>query len=163
MMKMFSIAGWSGCGKTTLISVLIKEFQTKNKKAIGVKSARHKYYLEPESTDTFKFLESGSEEVCLVARNELLFMKRITEQTDIISLLKERYASYDFLFLEGLVGEDIPLIEVFDTGKHEALKFPVEQLSAVISDKPVTGAVPNFSRGDIEKIIHFMEVYDGRR
>jgi molybdopterin-guanine dinucleotide biosynthesis protein B len=162
-MKTFSIVGWSKSGKTTLIVRLIKEFGLKGKKAIAVKSAKHKYYLEPESTDTFKFLEAGSEEVCLVAQNELLTMQRITGDTDITGILKTRYTDYDFLLLEGLTGDDIPVIEVFDSGINDALKFPIEGLIAVVSDtdKPGPGAVPLFNRGDIDAIIHFMEVYNG--
>ena len=64
----------------------------------------------------------------------------------------------DVLLLEGLRRDDIPMIEVFDSSKHEALKFPVSVLRAVVSDKPVTDVIPNFRPGEIEKIVNFMEV-----
>lgn len=160
-MKVFSITGWSGSGKTTLIIRLIKHFKLKNKKVIAVKNAPHKYYLEPESKDTFKFLEAGSDEVCLVAKNEMLTMRRITNKTHIFEVLETQYADCDILLLEGLHRDNIPVIEVFDSTKHEALKFPVEALSAIVSDKPITGAVPNFNTNDIHRIIDFMEAYDG--
>ena len=160
-MKIFSITGWSGSGKTTLIARLIKRFKMKNKKVIAVKGALHKYYIEPESTDTFKFLEAGADEVCLAAAKEMLTMRAVTGQQDVFATLESRYKDCDILLAEGLYRDDIPLIEVFDSGKHEGLKFPVETLTAVVSDKPITDAVPNFHRDDIEEIMHFMEVYNG--
>lgn len=160
-MKVFSITGWSGSGKTTLITRLIKHFKMKNKRVIAVKNTPDKYYLEPESKDTFKFLEAGSDEVCLVAKNQMLTMKRRDSNDDVFEMLETQYADCDILLLEGLHREDIPMIEVFDSTKHETPKFPIETLSAIVSDKPVTGAIPNFSTNDIKRIINFMEVYDG--
>lgn len=160
-MKVFTIAGWSGSGKTTLITRLIEEFKRRGRTVAAVKRAPHKYYLEPESSDTFKFLEAGADEVCLAATNEILMMKRMTEQNEVFDFLDQRVPHCDVLLLEGLRRDDIPLIEVFDSSRNDALKFPLETLSAVVSDKPVTDAIPNFNRDRIEDIIHFMEVNDG--
>ena len=157
-MKIFSITGWSGSGKTTLITRLIKHFKSTNKNVIAVKHAPHKYYLEPESTDTFTFLDAGAEEVCLAAGKELLTMRRITEESDVFRFLESRYAGCDILLLEGLRRDDIPMIEVFDSSKHEAPKFPISALRAIVSDKPVTRAIPNFNPGEIDEIVTFMEV-----
>lgn len=128
---------------------------------IAVKHAPHKYYLEPESTDTFKFLEAGADETCLVAKNEMLTMKPLTGKIDPIALLKSQYPDCDFLLMEGLKSENIPAIEVFNSQKNEALKFPTASLCAVVSDKPVTtnGPIPNFNINDMNEIIHFMETY----
>jgi molybdopterin-guanine dinucleotide biosynthesis protein MobB len=136
-------------------------FKQKNKRVIAVKHTPHKYYLEPESADTFKFLEAGADEVCLVAKNEMLQMRQITKETDTISILKSQYANCDFLLLEGLHQTDIPLIEVFNSGKNNTLKFPIKTLCALVSDKPITTTIPNFNFKDINEISNFMEVYHG--
>jgi molybdopterin-guanine dinucleotide biosynthesis protein B len=161
-MKIFSITGWSGSGKTTLITRLIKHFKLKNKKVIVVKGAPHKYYLEPESTDTFKFLEAGADEVCLAAAKEMLTMRSITGKQEVFGILETQYADCDILLLEGLRRDDIPQIEVFDSTQNQTLKFPIEALIAVVSDKPVTNAIPNFNPNDIAEITHFMEDYNDR-
>jgi molybdopterin-guanine dinucleotide biosynthesis protein B len=160
--KIFSIVGWSGSRKTTLITQLIQHFKTLGKKVVAVKHAPHKYYIEPESADTFKFLEAGADEACLVSKNELLTMRLLVPGTDIVALLKSIYADYDILLLEGLQYENIPRIEVFDTDKNETLKFPVTSLCAVVSNKPIitNGTIPGFNIDDIDGIIHFMEVYN---
>jgi molybdopterin-guanine dinucleotide biosynthesis adapter protein len=159
--KIFSIIGWSGSGKTTLITRLIKHYKTLDKKIIAVKHAPHKYYLEPESTDTFKFLEAGADETCLVAKNEMLSMKLIAEQSDPIALLKSQYADCDLLLLEGLKSEHIPAIEVFNSQIHDALKFSDASLCAIVADNPraIESPVPCFNINNINEIIHFMENY----
>lgn len=138
---------------------LIKHFKSKNKKVVAVKYAPHKYYLEPETTDTFKFLAAGCDETCLVAKNELLTMKHLDNNTDIFNILETQYADCDVLLLEGLHREGIPLIEVFDSSKHDTLKYAGtgKTLSAVVSDKPVTNAAPCFNNNDINGIINFIE------
>ncbi len=136
-------------------------FKQKNKRVIAVKHTPHKYYVEPESTDTFKFLEAGAEEACLVAKNEMLQMRKMINPTNAISILESQYANCDFLLLEGLFKNDIPLIEVFDPGKSDTLKYPIESLCAVVSNKPITTAVPNFNPNDINEISKFMEEYHG--
>jgi molybdopterin-guanine dinucleotide biosynthesis protein B len=160
-MNIFSIAGWSGSGKTTLIIRLIKHFKLKNKRIIAVKDAPHKYYVEPETADTFRFLEAGADEVCLTAAKEMLTMRTIVDKTEVFDILYKQYAHCDILLLEGLRREGVPLIEVFNSRKHDALKFPIETLSAIVADKPVNSVIPNFHYNDIEEISHFLEVYNG--
>lgn len=160
-MKIFSITGWSGSGKTELITRLIKHCKDKNRKVVAVKNVPHKFYLEPESADTFKFLDAGADEVCLTAKHQLLTMRTLTGETDVVALLEQEYANCDFLLLEGLRKEGIPMIEVFNSTKNETSKIPIHNLCAVVSEKPVTDTVPHFHPDEIDKIFNFMEVYNG--
>ncbi|MCP4154244.1 MAG: molybdopterin-guanine dinucleotide biosynthesis protein B [bacterium] len=160
-MKAFSITGWSGSGKTTLIAAIITQFKQKNKKVVAVKHCPDKYTLQPESKDTAKFLEAGAGEVCLVSKNEFINMRRLNKGEDIFEMLENQYPDCDILLLEGLRKPGIPVIEVFDPGKQTNLKNTLDELSAVVSDQPVSGAVPCFNRNDINGITRFMEVYNG--
>ncbi len=162
-MKVFSINGWSGSGKTTLITRLIERFKGMGRRVAAVKRVPDKFYLEPESTDSFAFLESGADEVCLAANRRVMFMEPIAEGDDIALMLMNRYAGagYDLLLLEGLRREDIPMLEVFDAGSNPSLKFPIHSLCAIISDRPVSAGIPIFERDDIDGIVKFMEAYHG--
>lgn len=160
-MKIFSITGWSGSGKTTLTTRLIEHFSTRNKRVVAVKSAPHAYHLEPEGKDTFKFLQAGAGKVYLAARNECLSMRRVTGKQDIFAILEQEVNDdhCDILLLEGLIREDIPQIEVFDSSKHDAPKFPLDQLAAIVTPRPFTGEIPNFDIDNINDISSFMEEY----
>jgi molybdopterin-guanine dinucleotide biosynthesis adapter protein len=162
-MKVFTIAGWSGCGKTTLISRLIKQLKTNNYKVIAVKNVPHKFYLEPESTDSFKFLEAGADEACLAASHQLMSTQLINNKSQTVDILKTRYTDCDYLLLEGLRNDSIPLIEVFDSSKHRELKFPPPSLTAIVADKPLNfdcPGIPFFHRDNIMEIKTFLEDYN---
>lgn len=167
-MKAFSITGWSGSGKTTLIERLIERFGQEKKRVVAFKRVPQKYYLEPESSDSFRFLAAGAETVGLVASRELLTMQAISEEIDVFDILEKRYSGCEFLLLEGLRGTGVPVIEVFDSsGKNGQLKFPIDQLCAVVSDQPLTSLtdykeidIPNFDRDAVDEVASFMEDYD---
>lgn len=144
-----------------LMTRLIKGFKLKNKRVVAVKRAPDKYYLEPESKDTFKFMEAGADEVCLVAEKQMLTMHRIDDAAEALDTLETQYPDCDFLLLEGLRRDDIPLIEIYDATKNDSPKFPLSGLSAIISNEPVTGSanIPRFGPDDIDQIINFMEAY----
>jgi molybdopterin-guanine dinucleotide biosynthesis protein B len=160
-MKAFSIAGWSGSGKTNLIKTLIETFRSKGLRVIAAKKVPHKYHLEPESKDSFKFLEAGSDEVLLIAKNQVMTIKKIQDEKEVFLLLEEKSRNCDILLLEGLTHKDIPKIEVYDSHTHSDLKFPLSELTAIVSDKELDVQIPCFKKSDIEKIIQFMENYDG--
>jgi len=160
-MKMFSITGWSGSGKTTVITRLIQHFTSANKRVVAVKNAPDKYYLEPETKDTFKFLAAGTEKVYLAAKKELLTMQRVENKTHVFALLEKEvnHDNCDILLLEGLRRDDIPMIEIFNSTVNDSPKFSFDQSVAIISDKPVTDEIPNFNRDNINEISTFMEAY----
>lgn len=161
--KIFSIAGWSGSGKTTLISRLTEKFKAKNKRVLVVKNVPHKYHLEPEGKDSFKFLQAGCSEVFLVARDEILSLQRNDDPGKIFALLEARAAAFDLVLLEGLFRQDIPIIEVFDSRKHQEPRLALDKLAAVVTDNERIGSLPCFRFGDTDGLVAFMEDYDGQK
>ena len=137
-MKIFSIAGWSGSGKTMLITRLIESFKAKKRRVIAVKNAPDTYTLQPEAKDTAKFLRAGADEVFLIAKNELLRMSLINAPQDLLEDLKSRLHEDDIVLMEGLYQPGIPVIEVDDPSRPQALKFPLTKLAAMVS----TGNAP---------------------
>lgn len=162
-MKFFSIAGWSDSGKTTLISRLTEQLKVKNKRVAAVKNIPHKYHLQSEKKDSFKFLAAGCVEAFLVARNEIVSMQRNDKKEQIFEILESKSGTFDFVLLEGLFREDIPVIEVFNSQKNEAPKMSFESLSALVTDKKNIDNVdiPIFGFDDIEGVVQFMEDYHG--
>ena len=87
-MKMFSIVGWSGSGKTLLITRLIENFKARQRGVIAVKSTHAGYALQPEGKDTARFLAGRSREAYLVADGELLRMTRLAAPADLLAELQ---------------------------------------------------------------------------
>jgi molybdopterin-guanine dinucleotide biosynthesis protein B len=162
-MKIFSIAGWSGSGKTLLITRLIENFKAKKYRVITVKNAPNGYTLQPEAKDSAKFLLAGADEVFLLAENELLRMTLLNDRQDFFANLKNGLQENDIVLMEGYYQADVPVIEVADAGGQQPLKFPPEKLAAVISAKPSPSGPPCFHPDQIAAITAFMEDYDEKQ
>ncbi len=154
-MKIFSFVGWSGSGKTMLIEKLIKEYKKKGKKVSSVKLIKNKFNIEPESVDSFKFLNSGSDNVFLVSRNQLIKINKINEIEDFYSFLDD--IDSDLIFIEGFTqNQNIPKIEVFNGNINKSLKYK-NKISAIITNEKIESDLPVFNKQEITKIINFME------
>jgi len=161
-MKIFSIAGWSGSGKTMLINRLIESFKAKKHRVIAIKNASDTYTLQPEAKDTAQFLRAGADEVFLIAKNELLRMSLINAPQDLLEDLKSRLHKDDIVLMEGLYQPGIPVIEVDDPSRPQALKFPLTKLAAMISAEKCSPGLPCFRPDQIAEICAFMEEYHGK-
>lgn len=162
-MKIFSIAGWSGSGKTMLITRLIENFKGKKQRVIAVKKVHRDYTLQPEAKDTAKFLQAGADEVYLLAKNELLRMTAHNETQDLVCELKTSLRDNDIVLMEGFTREDIPVIEVADDNGRQPLKFSPAKLTAVISARPGPAGPRCFHPDQISAIADFMEDYHGQQ
>jgi molybdopterin-guanine dinucleotide biosynthesis protein B len=160
-MKIFSIAGWSGSGKTMLINRLIESFKAKKRRVIAIKNAPDTYALQPEAKDTAQFLRAGADEVFLIAKNELLRMSLINAPQDLLEDLKSRLQENDIVLMEGLYQPGVPVIEVDDPGRPQALKFPMAKLAAIVSTGKCSPGLPCFHPDQIAEICAFLEEYHG--
>ena len=160
-MKIFSIAGWSGSGKTMLINRLIEYFKAKNRRVIAVKNAPDSYDLQPEAKDTAKFLRAGADEVFLIAKDELLRMSRIQAPQDLLEELGARLHEDDIVLMEGFYQPGVPVIEVDDPSRPHALKFPLAKLAAMVSTGKCPPGMTCFRPDQIAEICAFMEEYHG--
>jgi molybdopterin-guanine dinucleotide biosynthesis adapter protein len=161
-MKMFSIVGWSGSGKTLLITRLIEGFQAGQRGVIAVKSTHAGYALQPEGKDTARFLQAGAREAYLVADGELLRMTRLAAPADLLAELQGRLRPDDIVLLEGFSQPGIPVIEVRDPRAEKGLKTRAADLAAVVGADGGACTCPRFHPDDIEGIRAFMEAYHGK-
>ena len=157
-MNIFSFNGWSGTGKTTLITKLITELSSRGWKVMGVKKVPEKFHLEPEGKDSRRFLEHGADTVYLVSGKQLMKMKTIDKPEDFFILAREDQEEHDFVLIEGLSTEEAIIFEVYDPGISEDLKTDKNVLNAVISEYQVFDDLKYFKRDDIKNIANYLEV-----
>ena len=159
---MFSIVGWSGSGKTLLITRLIGSFRARQLGVIAVKSTHAGYALQPEGKDTARFLQAGAREVYLVTDGELLRMTRLAAPADLLAELQGRRRPDDVVLLEGFCQPGIPVIEVQGPRGEKGLKTGTADLAAVVGAEAGACSCPRFHPDDIEGIRAFMEAYHGK-
>lgn len=158
-MKMFSLGGWSGSGKTTLIARLISYYK-KKKISVGViKKVAHDCSFQPQGKDSFRFLQAGADHVYLASQREIMSIRPKQAHEDAWALIKPDLKDHDFVLLEGLILDQVPVAEVFDSRRHKRLKFPLKKLSLIISDEQLQEKVPWFHMDDIKGIAEYLEEY----
>ncbi len=158
-MKSFSIVGWSGSGKTLLITRLIEEFKARGKRVVAVKNTHADYALQPEGKDTARFLQAGAREAYLLAGGELLRMTPLAAADELLAELRQRLGAGDVVLLEGLTAAGIPVIEVEDPRGEKALKTPPENLAALVTTAKSARPCPCFHPDAVAAIHTFMEEY----
>ncbi len=161
-MKFFTFIGWSGSGKTTVITRLVEYFKERGLRVGAVKRVHH-YSLQPQGKDSGLFLEAGALRVCVVAPGEFLVMERLEEGDDLVQRVVRQFVDMDMVLMEGLALQGIPAIEVFSAGKEPAPKMEPSHLAALITDEPLQPGIACFGRNEIEKIARFLEEYDGTK
>jgi molybdopterin-guanine dinucleotide biosynthesis protein B len=162
-MKIFSIVGWSGSGKTSLITRLIERFRDEKRRVIAVKGTHAGYDLQPQGKDTARFLRAGAQEVYLMSEGELLRMTALASPDELLAELRSRLGADDIVLLEGLTRPGIPVIEVEDPRGRKALKSDPASLAAVVGN--AGGGVPGrprFRPDDIAGLSAFMEGCHGK-
>jgi molybdopterin-guanine dinucleotide biosynthesis protein B len=155
-MKVYTIAGWSNSGKTTLIINLIKEFKKRGLKVLALKNVHDKYNLEPETKDSSRFLKAGADTVYLSAKNELMKIEAVSDSDKLLKILESEFKKYDIVLLEGLKMKNYPVIEIYNSKNTKELKNSEEKLYAIISDIKISESTSYYNINDISGISKFL-------
>ena len=157
-MKVISIYGYSGSGKTTTVECLIKELNRRSYSVGTVKEIHYeKFAIDTEGTNTYRHWKAGAELVSArgIYETDILFKRRLP-MPEVLN-----FYTQDYVILEGVTDFDVPKIlcveSVEDIKKY--MKTGVVALSGVISNKicrydhlPVINAIT-----DIERLTDLVE------
>ena len=96
-----SFCGYSGRGKTTLITKLIQKFSKKFK--VGyIKHDAHKFIMDREGKDTFKATHAGAFQVAINSPKQTALLVNCNETP---FFMRQNYCDCDVVFVEGHKGE----------------------------------------------------------
>lgn len=146
-MKVVGFAGFSGCGKTTLVEKLIPELRVRGLRVSVVKHAHHSFDIDHAGKDTFRHREAGAFEVVVASDRRLALMREFEHpaQLSVHQLLAELYEGVDWVFVEGFKESDLPKIEIWRAPEPGSAPRPVRYaqddfIVALATDAP--GALP---------------------
>ncbi len=106
-MKVFSVLGYSGSGKTTTIEYIIKELQRREYTVGTIKEIHYKKFsMDRDGTNTSRHKNAGAQVVTARGLNEtdILFPFRLPVD-DIL-----RFYNHDFVIMEGVADYNAPKI-----------------------------------------------------
>lgn len=120
-MRVVSVAGYKGVGKTTLVERLVEALGSHGRVAT-VKSIHHDVPIDEQATDTYRHRGAGADTVVGVTPGTTFQIDAVGKDDgitvfDIVKRLAS--ADYDFVLVEGFKGADIPSIRVGDVAEPD--------------------------------------------
>ena len=155
-MKIISVIGYSGSGKTHLIENLIKKLKFELNLEVGVIKYIHEHQVDEEGKDSFRFSQSGA--VFSIIKNRFdesaIFLKKEVILDDLIQWLDDSPFKLDIIFFESFRNLPYPTILCVEDLNHigSQLNENVKMISGIITTREFTQLEElNLPVVDIEK------------
>ncbi|MBQ9815507.1 MAG: molybdopterin-guanine dinucleotide biosynthesis protein B [Lachnospiraceae bacterium] len=132
-----SFVGYSGSGKTTFIEKLIKELKSRGRSVAVIKHDAHKFDIDKEGKDTFRYKQAGAGFVSIFSKNNYAVVSSYgTEKIGLAKLdeLINMAEGSDVVIVEGCRESSIPKIGVSRVATGKGLSVDVKNLAALITD-----------------------------
>ena len=109
----FGIAGWSGSGKTELVTNLIKFITKKYKfKICAIKHAHDNFNIDHKGKDTYRFFSSGANQIIISSKSKMAKIEKVDDEKSLTELLSKA-KNADIVLVEGWKSSKIKKIEVY--------------------------------------------------
>ncbi|MFT5875826.1 MAG: molybdopterin-guanine dinucleotide biosynthesis protein B [Clostridium sp.] len=155
------VATKSNTGKTTLIEKLIKIFKIRNYKVGVLKHDAHKFDIDKEGKDSFKFSTAGADNVIISSSEKLAMIQKVEREVPINEILL-LFKDVDIILMEGYKNNNFPKIEVHRKCIDSNLlcknpKYEFSQIIALASDESVEVDIPLLNLNEANSICDFIE------
>jgi molybdopterin-guanine dinucleotide biosynthesis adapter protein len=158
-MRIFGLAGWSGSGKTMLVSRLLPVLVARGLTVSTVKHAHHAFDIDQPGKDSHRHREAGASEVLVSssARWALMHEHRGAPEPVLAELLAHM-TPVDLVIVEGFKREPFPKLEVHRPSIGKPLLYPDDpDIVALASDEPLAGlSLPRLPLDDVAAIASFI-------
>jgi len=157
-MKLISIVGHSGCGKTTMMVALIRELSHQGLRIATIKHAHHKVELDTPSKDSYRHKEAGAALSMLLTRDALQLVADATLERAPEQLARRFLGEADVVLAEGFSHAPGVKIEVLRRECGKPARCSIEDgLIALVTDMDeVYPQLPHFGLEDVSGIADFV-------
>jgi molybdopterin-guanine dinucleotide biosynthesis protein B len=147
-MRVIGLAGWSGAGKTTVLTRLIPELASRGVSVSTIKHAHHAFDLDMPGKDSYAHREAGAREVLISSERRWALMRELRGEPEAsLPDLLARLSPVDLVIVEGFKREPHVKIEIHRAGNGKPPLHPGDAtIVAVASDvafpeagRPVVG------------------------
>jgi molybdopterin-guanine dinucleotide biosynthesis protein B len=133
------IVGWSGSGKTVLITRLIPLLVQRGLKITTVKHAHHAFDVDQPGKDSYEHRKSGASEVLVSSARRWVQMHEVGDGAEAtLGELLSRASPCDLILVEGFKGERHPKLEIYRPAVGKEPLHPQDpHIVAVATDAPL--------------------------
>ncbi|MCF8467511.1 MAG: molybdopterin-guanine dinucleotide biosynthesis protein B [Sneathiella sp.] len=161
-MNVIGISGWSGNGKTTLLTRLIPVLLERGYTVSSIKHAHHKFDIDTPGKDSYRHREAGAQEVLISSSSRwaLMHENRDGKEASLDELL-QKMAPVDILLIEGFKSEDFPKIEVWraESGTSPRMTSDQSVIAIATPDLTLKAPVPVLNLNDENSVADFIVQY----
>jgi molybdopterin-guanine dinucleotide biosynthesis protein B len=156
--NVIGIVGWKNCGKTTLVSSLIRELTSRGLTVNSIKHAHHAVDVDQPDTDSYRHRDAGAREVILAGGQRFAIMHELRGADEpTLEELLARLGPCDWVIVEGFKTHSHPKIEVHRQECNREPLYPNDaSIIAVATDYSPDFAGPGFDMNDVSEIADFM-------
>ncbi|WP_164019142.1 formate dehydrogenase accessory sulfurtransferase FdhD [Pyxidicoccus trucidator] len=165
-----SIVGWSGVGKTTLLTKLVPELASRGLRVAVVKHSSDAHPLHRPGSDTARFQEAGAVLTGFATPSGVQLTTSAASPEALPSLLARYANAVDLVLVEGWKDGPLPKLEVWREGLGPPLAPSHPEVLAVLtaSATPPTGLSPDvrvLGRDDVRGVTDLLLTHlrPGRR
>jgi molybdopterin-guanine dinucleotide biosynthesis adapter protein len=159
-MRVVGLAGWSGAGKTTLITSVIPVLVRRGLKVATVKHAHHDFDIDRPGKDSWLHRQAGAREVAIASSRRWAIVHELDEEPELsLAEILAKLSPVDLVIVEGFKRHAHPKLEVFRAAIGKPLLHPDDDcIVAIATDAPLPQAqVPVVRLDDVEAIANILQ------
>jgi molybdopterin-guanine dinucleotide biosynthesis adapter protein len=160
IMRIIGLAGWSGAGKTTLVTSVIPVLVRRGMKVATVKHAHHEFDIDQPGKDSWLHRQAGAGEVAVVSSRRWAIVHELGDEPEPpLADVLQKLSPVDLVIVEGFKRHAHPKLEVYRGCVGKPLLHPDDDcIVAVATDAPLPQAtVPVLMLDDIEGIANVLQ------
>lgn len=137
-MRLIGLAGWSGAGKTTLVTRLIPRLTGRGISVSTVKHAHHAFDVDAPGKDSYEHRRAGAAQVLVASANRWALMTELRGAPEPpLRALLAHLSPVDLVLVEGFKRDLHPKIEIHRAANAKPWLHPEDPaIRAVASDVP---------------------------
>lgn len=113
MGRIIGVAGWSGAGKTVLLTAVIPLLKARGLTVSTLKHAHHDFDIDKPGKDSWRHREAGAEEVLIASGRRWALMHELRDAPEpALAELLSHLSPVDLVLVEGFKRDSHPKIEV---------------------------------------------------
>src|SRR5712675_2186974 len=158
-MKVIGLAGWSGVGKTTMLTRVLPHLLAEVLRVSVIKHAHHSFDVDVPGKDSWVHRQSGAEEVLVSSGKRWALMHELRGASEPrLPELLAKMSRVDLVIVEGFKSEPHCKIEVHRLANGKAMLFPDDPgIVGIATDANLKTALPVAHLDDIPAIAAMMQ------